>query len=192
MVLVKKRLNNKYKKMKLIQIKDKKFRKFISAEEIDQAISKVAEQINHDYKDDAPVLLITLNGAIIFGADLLKKLTIDCTISCIKISSYAGIESTEQMNSLIGINEDLSGKRVIIVEDIVDTGNTYEHIVAELEGLNVKDVRMATMTFKPEAYKKELPIHYIGISIPRLFVVGRGLDYDGLGRNLNDIYQLAE
>ena len=85
--------------MKLIQIKDKKFRKFISAEEIDQAISKVAEQINHDYKDDAPVLLITLNGAIIFGADLLKKLTIDCTISCIKISSYAGIESTEQMKA---------------------------------------------------------------------------------------------
>lgn len=178
--------------MKIIQIKDKKFKKFISSIEIDQAISDVAEQINRDYKNDTPVLLITLNGAILFGSDLLKKLTIDCTISCIKVSSYAGIESTESMNCLIGINEDLTGKRVIIVEDIVDTGNTYEHIVNQLESQNVKDVRIATMTFKPEAYKKDLPIHYVGLSIPRLFVVGRGLDYDGLGRNLNDIYQLAE
>ncbi|HPE39732.1 MAG TPA: phosphoribosyltransferase family protein [Bacteroidales bacterium] len=178
--------------MKIIQIKDKKFKKFISSIEIDQAISDVAEQINRDYKNDTPVLLITLNGAILFGSDLLKKLTIDCTISCIKVSSYAGIESTESMNSLIGINEDLTGKRVIIVEDIVDTGNTYEHIVNQLESQNVQDVRIATMTFKPEAYKKDLPIHYVGLSIPRLFVVGRGLDYDGLGRNLNDIYQLAE
>ncbi|MDX9891683.1 MAG: phosphoribosyltransferase family protein [Bacteroidales bacterium] len=178
--------------MKIIQIKDKKFKKFISSIEIDQAISDVAEQINRDYKNDTPVLLITLNGAILFGSDLLKKLTIDCTISCIKISSYAGIESTESMNCLIGLNEDLTGKRVIIVEDIVDTGNTYEHIVNQLESQNVKDVRIATMTFKPEAYKKDLPIHYVGLSIPRLFVVGRGLDYDGLGRNLNDIYQLAE
>lgn len=178
--------------MKIIQIKDKKFKKFISSIEIDQAISDVAEQINRDYKNDTPVLLITLNGAILFGSDLLKKLTIDCTISCIKISSYAGIESTKSMNCLIGLNEDLTGKRVIIVEDIVDTGNTYEHIVNQLESQNVKDVRIATMTFKPEAYKKDLPIHYVGLSIPRLFVVGRGLDYDGLGRNLNDIYQLAE
>lgn len=178
--------------MKIIQIKDKKFKKFISSIEIDQAISDVAEQINRDYKNDTPVLLITLNGAILFGSDLLKKLTIDCTISCIKVSSYAGIESTESMNCLIGLNEDLTGKRVIIVEDIVDTGNTYEHIVNQLESQNVKDVRIATMTFKPEAYKKDLPIHYVGLSIPRLFVVGRGLDYDGLGRNLNDIYQLAE
>jgi len=192
---VKKPLNSSVyikKVMKIIQIKDKKFKKFISSIEIDQAISDVAEQINRDYKNDTPVLLITLNGAILFGSDLLKKLTIDCTISCIKVSSYAGIESTESMNSLIGINEDLTGKRVIIVEDIVDTGNTYEHIVNQLESQNVQDVRIATMTFKPEAYKKDLPIHYVGLSIPRLFVVGRGLDYDGLGRNLNDIYQLAE
>jgi hypoxanthine phosphoribosyltransferase len=192
---VKKPLNSSVyikKVMKIIQIKDKKFKKFISSIEIDQAISDVAEQINRDYKNDTPVLLITLNGAILFGSDLLKKLTIDCTISCIKISSYAGIESTESMNCLIGLNEDLTGKRVIIVEDIVDTGNTYEHIVNQLESQNVKDVRIATMTFKPEAYKKDLPIHYVGLSIPRLFVVGRGLDYDGLGRNLNDIYQLAE
>lgn len=178
--------------MKIIQIKDKKFKKFISSDEIDLAITNVANQINQDYKNDTPVLLITLNGAILFGSDLLKKLTIDCTISCIKVSSYAGIESTDNMNCLIGINEDLTDKRIIIIEDIVDTGNTYEHIVSELVSQNVKEIRIATMTFKPEAYKKDLPVHYIGISIPRLFVVGRGLDYDGLGRNLNDIYQLAE
>lgn len=178
--------------MKIIQIKDKKFKKFISSDEIDLAITNVATQINQDYKNDTPVLLITLNGAILFGSDLLKKLTIDCTISCIKVSSYAGIESSDNINCLIGLNEDLTDKRVIIIEDIVDTGNTYEHIVSELESQNVKDIRIATMTFKPEAYKKDLPVHYIGISIPRLFVVGRGLDYDGLGRNLNDIYQLAE
>lgn len=178
--------------MKIIQIKDKKFKKFISSDEIDLAITNVANQINQDYKNDTPVLLITLNGAILFGSDLLKKLTIDCTISCIKVSSYAGIESTDNMSCLIGINEDLTDKRIIIIEDIVDTGNTYEHIVSELVSQNVKEIRIATMTFKPEAYKKDLPVHYIGISIPRLFVVGRGLDYDGLGRNLNDIYQLAE
>jgi len=178
--------------MDLIQIKDKKFRKFITSEEIDLAIERIANQINQDYKNDEPVLLITLNGAILFGSDLLKKLTISCTITCVKISSYSGTECTEQINSLIGINEDLEGKRVIIIEDIVDTGNTYEHIVAELQDHKVKDIRMATMTFKPDAYKKEIPIHYIGLSIPKLFVVGRGLDYDGLGRNLNDIYQLAE
>lgn len=178
--------------MKIIQIKDKKFKKFISSDEIDLAITNVANQINQDYKNDTPVLLITLNGAILFGSDLLKKLTIDCTISCIKVSSYAGIESTDNINCLIGINEDLTDKRIIIIEDIVDTGNTYEHIVSELESQNVKDIRIATMTFKPEAYKKDLPVHYFGISIPRLFVVGRGLDYDGLGRNLTDIYQLAE
>ncbi len=177
--------------MEIVQLKDKKFKKFISAAKIETAVTKVAEQINEDYKNDVPVILVTLNGAIIFASDLLKQLNINCTITCVKVASYAGTECTENIQNLIGLNEDLEGKRVIIIEDIVDTGNTYEHLVNMLECQKVKDIRIATMTFKPDAYKKELPIHYIGLSIPTLFVVGRGLDYDGLGRNLTDIYQLS-
>ena len=176
----------------IIQLHDKKFKKYISKEEIDQAVAQVAAQINEDYKNDAPIFLVVLNGAIIFAADLFKKLTIQCSLSCIKLSSYQGVECTHQMNSLIGLNEDLKGKRVIILEDIIDTGNTYEYLYHLLQGEGVKDIKIATMTYKKDAYEKDLPIHYIGITIPTKFVVGRGLDYDGLGRNLNDIYQVCE
>lgn len=176
----------------IVTILDKRFIKYISEVEIDKAVQHVADQINEDYKNDSPILIITLNGAIVFAVDLLKKLTISCKISCIKLSSYQGTESTNNVQNLIGLNEDLHGKRVLIIEDIIDTGRTYEHISAMLKAQGVKDARIATMTFKPEAYKKDLPIHYIGLSIPNKFVVGRGLDYDGYGRNLPDIYQLYE
>lgn len=178
--------------MEFVQLKDKKFKKFITAQEIEAAVSKVADQINEEYKNDIPVILVTLNGAIIFASDLLKELSINCTITCVKVASYSGTACGDDIQNLIGLNEDLKDKRVIIVEDIVDTGNTYQHLVDMLQCQNVKDIKIATMTFKPDAYKKELPIHYVGLTIPPLFVVGRGLDYDGLGRNLVDIYQLSE
>ncbi len=175
--------------MNTITIEDKTFIKYISNDEINEAVGKVADAINQEYENDIPILIITLNGAIIFAAELLKKLTIQCRITCIRVASYDGTQSTTAQN-LIGLVENLEGQRVIIIEDIVDTGNTYEHIAKMLEAEKVKDVRMATMTFKPEAYTKELPIHYVGISIPKKFIVGHGLDYNGLGRNLPDIYQL--
>jgi hypoxanthine phosphoribosyltransferase len=174
----------------IIRLHDKQFIKFIPAQEIDKAISEVAHQLNRDYKDVPPLILVTLNGAIIFAADLLKQLQFSSILSCIKLSSYQGAQSTNTMKTLIGLNEDVKGKRVLIIEDIVDTGKTYQTLVELLNEKGAKEIRIATLTMKPDAYKLDLPVHYVGINIPNKFVVGRGLDYDGLGRNLNDIYQL--
>lgn len=174
-----------------VTIFDKTFVKYISSNDIDNAIERIANQLNQDYANDEPVILVTLNGAIVFAADLIKRLTFNCKITCVKLASYSGTQTTNSITNLIGLNEDLTGRRVIIMEDIIDTGNTYEHLAQILTDAKVKDFRIATMAYKPEAYKKTLPIHYIGISIPDKFVVGRGLDFDGYGRNLPDIYQLA-
>jgi len=174
----------------IIQLHDKKFVKYISSHEIDKAVARVAEELNKDYTDEPPLILVTLNGAIVFAADLLKQLQFSSVLSCIKLSSYQGTQSTNTMKTLIGLNEDVQGKRVLIIEDIVDTGKTYQTLVELLNEKGAKEIRIATLTMKPDAYKLDLPVHYVGINIPDKFVVGRGLDYDGLGRNLNDIYQL--
>lgn len=173
-----------------VTVLDKTFEKFITAAEIDEAVQKVADRINEDYKDDDPILLVTLNGAIVFAVDLMKRLTIKCRITCVKLSSYSGIETTQNVKTLIGLTDDLKGQRVLIIEDIVDTGTTYKHLCKMLEPMGLKDLRIATMTCKPEKYKLDLPVHYVGFNIPNRFVVGRGLDYDGYGRNLPDLYQL--
>jgi len=175
---------------KIIQLHDKKFIKFISEHEIDQAISDVAAQLNRDYETDPPLILVTLNGAIVFASDLLKQLQFSSVLSCIKLSSYEGTKSTDNMKMLIGLNEDVKDKRVLIIEDIVDTGKTYQTLVDLLNEKGAREIRIATLTMKPDAYNSELPVHYVGINIPDKFVVGRGLDYDGLGRHLKDIYQL--
>lgn len=178
--------------MDFITLKDKTFQKYISSEEIDEAVKRVANQINEDYKSESPIIIVTLNGAIIFAADLLKNLTIPCKISCVKLTSYQGTECTNQMNCLLGLTMSVKGEKVIIIEDIVDTGNTYVYLTDLLKKEGAVDIKIATMTFKPESYKKDLPVNYVGIVIPPKFVVGRGLDYDELGRNLKDIYQLYE
>ncbi len=169
---------------------DKTFVKYISSEEIDDAIARVASDIMLEYRYDDPIMLITLNGAIVFAVDLLKRLDFPCRITCVRLSSYSGTESTGQIKSLIGLSEDIRGKRILILEDIVDTGATYIHLHKMLTEAGAKDVRIATMTMKPDAYKADLPVHYVGINIPNKFVIGRGLDYDGYGRNLPDIYQV--
>lgn len=171
---------------------DKKFVKYISEEEILLGIDRIAAQINADYQGNKPVFIITLNGAIFFAVDLLRKLNLNLTLACIKLSSYVNTQSTGKVNCLLGINENLEGKRVVILEDIVDTGTTYEHILNMLKEQNIKDVRIATMTYKMDVYKKPYPIHYAALTIPPKFVVGRGLDYNGLGRHLRDIYQIVE
>ena len=170
---------------------DKTFVKYIPSEEIDSAIARVASDIMLEYRYDDPIMLITLNGAIVFAVDLLKRLDFPCRITCVKLSSYSGTECTGQINQLIGLSEDIRGKRILILEDIVDTGATYRHLHQMLTEAGAKDVRIATMTMKPDAYKGELPVHYVGINIPDKFVIGRGLDYDGYGRNLPDIYQVC-
>ena len=173
-----------------VTLLDKTFVKYINREDVDEAITRLAKEIMLEYRYDDPILLITLNGAVFFAVDLIKQLDFPCRISCVKISSYSGTESTGEIKNLIGLNEDISGKRILILEDIVDTGQTYVHLYNMLMEAGAKDVRMATMTMKPDAYKADLPVHYVGINIPNKFVVGRGLDYDGYGRNLPDIYQV--
>ena len=174
-----------------VTLLDKTFVKNISSADIDAAVARVAAEIMLEYRYDDPILLVTLNGAIVFAVDLMKQLDFPCRISCVKISSYSGTESTGTINSLIGLNEDIRGKRILILEDIVDTGRTYVHLHQMLTEAGAKDVRIATMTMKPDAYKADLPVHYVGFNIPNKFVVGRGLDYDGYGRNLPDIYQVV-
>jgi hypoxanthine phosphoribosyltransferase len=174
----------------LIQLHDKQFVPFISAEEIDFAIAAIASQVEADFGDETPVFVGVLNGSFMVVSDFLKHYKKPCEVSFIKLASYEGTASTNEVKQLIGINQDLTGRSVIVIEDIVDTGNT----VAELKDLfkkqNVKHLKIATLFFKPEAYKKDLKLDYIGIRIPNKFIVGFGLDYDGLGRNLPEVYQL--
>ncbi|MDL2308399.1 hypoxanthine phosphoribosyltransferase [Bacteroidales bacterium OttesenSCG-928-B11] len=178
--------------MSVITLGDKKFIKYISESEIVSAINNIAEKINIEYRDEIPVVVVTLNGAIFFAVDLMQRLTMDIIVSCVRVNSYSGTETTNSIENLIGLKEDVAGKRVLILEDIVDTGNTYQYLYDMLVARGAKDIAIATMTFKPDAYKKALPVHYPALSIPPKFVVGHGLDYDGLGRNYKDIYQIIE
>lgn len=176
----------------MIQLHDKKFEPFISAEEIQFAIAEMARHIEDDFQDETPIFIGILNGAFMVVSDLLKHYGSPCEVSFIKLASYEGTASTNSVKQLIGLNQNLEGRSVIIVEDIVDTGNTIEELKALFKAQNVAHFKIATLFFKPEAYKKDIKLDYIGIRIPNKFIVGYGLDYDGLGRNLPEVYQLAE
>jgi len=178
-------------KMSVIQVWDKEFEPFIGAEAIDAAIQKIADGINRDYKDKNPLLLALLNGAFIFAADLMRKITIPCEISFVKYASYAGVKSTNAVKELIGLGEEMRGRHIIVVEDIVDTGITMEHLLEDIRRKEPADVRIACFCFKPDAFRKSFPIDYLGMSIPNDFIVGYGLDYNGHGRNLPEIYKLV-
>jgi len=179
-------------KSKRVKLLDKEFEISISAQEIDASIEKVAKQINKDYEGKNPLFIIVLNGAFMFASDLLKKINIDCQITFVKLSSYVGTKSTHLVRELIGLDESLSGRQVIVVEDIIDTGITMANTIPKLMKLQADDVKIATLLFKPNAFQKDYPIDYIGIEIPNDFIVGYGLDYDGFGRNLPDIYKIVE
>lgn len=174
----------------MIQLHDKEFVPFISADEIDFAIAKMAEQVEADFGDETPVFIGILNGAFMVVSDFMKHYKKPCEVSFVKFSSYDGMESTNDVQQLIGLNQDLSGRCVIVIEDIVDTGNTLEGLKEMFKRENVKSFKIATLFFKPDAYKKDIKIDYVGIRIPNKFIVGFGLDYDGLGRNLPEVYQL--
>jgi len=179
--------------MNKITIKDKTFVKYITSQEIDNAVASLAVRLNNDYKGRIPIMMVVLNGAILFASDLLKKLSIDCEVSCIKVSSYdGGLSSTNKVKSLIGLNTDITNRDVIIIEDIVDTGLTISSLIDQLNVGNPSSIKIAALTFKREAYKTNIPIDYVALEIPNKFIVGYGLDYDELGRNLPDIYQLDE
>jgi len=178
--------------MKKIQLKDKRFAIEISEDHILKQVRRVAEKINNDLVEKKPLFLVVLNGAFMFASDLMKNIDIDCEISFVKLSSYQGTQSTEKVKELIGLNENLKGRTVVIVEDIVDTGITMEGIINDLHKKGVAETRIATLLFKPEAFQKSYKVDYIGMEIPNDFIVGYGLDYDGLGRNFRDIYKIMD
>lgn len=177
---------------RVIQLNDKQFVPFISAEEIEFAIANIVAQVEDDFTDETPVFVGVLNGSFMVVSDFMKLYKKPCEVSFVKMASYQGTSCSEEVKQLIGINQDLTGRSVVVIEDIVDTGNTLVDLKALFKKEKVKSFKIATLFFKPEAYKKDLKIDYIGIRIPNKFIVGFGLDYDGLGRNLPQVYQLKD
>lgn len=175
-----------------IKIKDKTFSKYISHPEIVEIIKKIADQLNDDMKDKNPIFLGVLNGVFMYAAELMQHINFPCEISFIKLASYSGTSSSQQVTELIGLSESLKGRNVIIIEDIIDSGFTMRFLLKKLKDFGVTDVKIAAFLFKPDAFKENYKIDYIGKSIPNDFIVGFGFDYDGYGRNTPDIYSLVK
>lgn len=176
----------------MIQILDKQFDLFITREQIDRDITAIAEKINADYAGRKPLLIGTLNGAFIFAADLVRKLNFEHEIQFTKISSYDGMDTTGEVKELIGLTVDITGRDVIIVEDIIDTGTTMSHLVPQLKAKGARSVEIAALLMKPGKLKVPLDVKYCAMEIPNEFIVGYGLDYDNYGRNYADIYVVKE
>jgi adenylate kinase len=176
----------------LIKLHDLEFEPFINENEIIEAIDNISETLNAEYLNKKPVFIGVLNGSFMFASEVIKRFEGDCEISFVKMGSYDGTESTGNVNTLLGLNQDLKDRDVVLLEDIVDTGNTLVEIDKILKNAEVRSYKVATLFFKPEAYKKNVPVHIKGIEIPNKFIVGYGLDYDGLGRNLTQVYKRKE
>jgi hypoxanthine phosphoribosyltransferase len=177
--------------MSIVKIKDKTFKTFIPEADIDQRVKAVAEKINRDMDGKNPLMLAVLNGSFIFAADLMRYITIPCEISFVKLASYQGTTSTGEIKEVIGLNEDLAGRTVVIVEDIVDTGATMKRMIETLGTRNPESIHICTLLLKPDKLQFPLNIEYAAMEIPNDFIVGYGLDYDQQGRNLRDIYTLV-
>jgi hypoxanthine phosphoribosyltransferase len=175
-----------------IQLGDKKFVPYITEERIQQSIESLAARMSKDLNGKNPLFLVVLNGAFLFAADLVRHLRFDCELSFVKLASYEGTASTGTVKELIGLNEKIEGRTVVVIEDIVDTGHTIQNLWEQLQVRKPAEIFIATMLFKPEAYKKNIPVQYAGLEIPEAFIVGYGLDYNGLGRNLRDIYVIQQ
>lgn len=176
--------------MKQIKVKDKTFEVSIPAETLHREIVRVASEINRDYEGREPIFLPVLNGSFIFAADLLREVCLPCEISFIKLASYQGTQSTGTIREVIGLAQDITGRDVIIVEDIIDSGLTMAHMIETLQKHNPASIKVCSLLVKPAALKVQIPIHYRAMDIPNDFIVGYGLDYDGFGRNTKDIYTL--
>ncbi|HOW25164.1 MAG TPA: phosphoribosyltransferase family protein [Bacteroidales bacterium] len=177
--------------MKKIKVKDKEFIPFVSEHKIQRAVKQISQQVNQDMAGKVPLFLVILNGAFIFASDLLRKITVDCDITFVKLASYEGTSTTSTVKELIGLGEVVKDRTVIIVEDIVDTGITIDHVIQMLKKMEASDVKVAAMFFKPDAFQRDFHIHYKGMDIPPDFVVGYGLDYDGFGRNHPCLFRLV-
>ncbi len=180
--------------MEKVTLKDKTFRLSIPYETIEKAIDNVASQINADFNgcEDIPVLLCVLNGSIMFTAELMKRLNFNCQVVSTKLTSYVGTSTSGNVRQAMGLTADISGRRVIVIEDIVDSGNTIVELKRILAEKGAAESRICTLLLKPDAYKKDVKLDYVAMEIPNDFIVGFGLDYDELGRNFKDIYMLDE
>jgi len=178
--------------MSRVTIKDKTFETSITEAEILKNVKAVAQRINQDYEGKTPLFLVVLNGAFMFAADLMREVNIPCEMSCVKLASYQGTTSTGKIKEVMGINEDLTGRHVIIVEDIVDTGLTMKQMIESLGTRNPASISICTLLLKPDKVQEDLDVKYVAMSIPNDFIVGYGLDYDQQGRNLRDIYTLCK
>ena len=174
-----------------IQINDKEFALSIPEEEILKAVKEVGLAINRDLEGTNPLFICVLNGAFMFAGDLMKTINIPCEITFIKLSSYDGLYTSGTVKEIIGLNESVVGRNVVVVEDIVDTGITMERILSSLKAKGASDIHIATFLQKPDALQKDIKIDYVAMKIPNDFIVGYGLDYDGYGRNLKDIYTVV-
>lgn len=176
----------------MIKLKDKYFKPFISEAAIAEAVKKMAAQIAEDFKGETPIFVGVLNGSFMFVSDLLKHYPHQCEVSFVKLSSYGGLSSTGIVKTLLDVPDTVEGRSVIVVEDIIDTGRTLKELIHLFSNANVKQFKIATMFYKPDVYDGEYKIDYVGMEIPNKFIVGYGLDYDELGRNLPGIYQIEE
>lgn len=182
----------KQKEMKNLKVLDKEFVISLPSEKIQSRIAEMADELCLDYQGKKPIFLGILNGSFMFASDLFKRISIDAQITFLKLASYQGTTSTGNVKQLIGLNQDIQNQHIIILEDIVDTGETLDTIMRQLSGYQPASIKIATLLLKPDSYKKEIPIDYIGFEIPNEFIVGYGLDYDGFGRNTEDIYTLRD
>ena len=178
--------------MSIIKINDRSFRVSLPESEIKERVRQVAQQMSKDLEGKNPLFLAVLNGAFIFAADLMREMTIPCEISFVKLASYQGTTSTGKVQEVIGINENLSGRTVVIVEDIVESGQTMKRMIESIGTRNPASVQICALFFKPEKLKVDLTLDYVAFRIPDDFIVGYGLDYDQLGRGLKDVYTIVE
>ena len=174
----------------VVTIKEKRFEKFIEFQQIQTAINRIARKMDNDLHDKNPLFIAVLNGAFMFAGELMKEVTVPCEITFVRLASYQGTSTTNKVREVLGLNESIGGRTVVIVEDIVDSGNTMVALKEELNKFNPKEIKIATLLLKPDALKQEIHLDYVALEIPNDFIVGYGLDYDGYGRNLKDIYKI--
>ena len=178
--------------MGTIQVKDRVFEPFIREEELLKEIKRVASEINRDYEGKEPLFLCVLNGSFMFAADLLKNVSVPCNVSFVKVASYSGTDTTGKVKELMGLQENVKGRHVIIVEDIVDTGYTMRDVLDSLHDKKAASVQVCALLCKPDKLKVDINLKYLALNIPNGFIVGYGLDYDGFGRNSRDIYKIVK
>lgn len=174
------------------KLKDKNFTKYILSDEIQTKVAELSEKINTELAGKNPVFIVVLNGAFIFASDLLKRITMDCEIAFVKLSSYQGTQSSGVVQQIIGLDLDIKGRTIVVIEDIIDTGLTLDRFLKTLREMEPAEVKVAACLLKPDAFDKKFDIDYLCFSIPNDFIVGYGLDYDGLGRNSQDIFKIVE